>query len=37
METGVTVAVLAVVEAGLLEIGPDPPAWAVTIDASSDC
>lgn len=38
VETGVTVvAVLAVVEAGLLDVVPGAPTWAVTIDASSDC
>lgn len=41
VETGVTVdTVLAVVEAGLLDVGPAAPvapAWAVAIDASSDC
>lgn len=38
VETGVTVVVvLAVVEARLLEVDPVAPAWAVTIDVSSDC
>lgn len=38
VDTAVTVvAVLAVVEAGLLDVGPGAPAWAVTTDVSSDC
>lgn len=38
VETGVTVVVVLVaVEAGLLDVGPVAPAWAVTIDVSSDC